>query len=108
MQNNQASSHRPKREDQKSKELSDLKRENFQLRRTIKQLQKEIKKRVKVEEDVAEQGLEEQAPEEFEAPQEPVQDELGCPECQTPVRVITLAGKDFLVCPECKWRKKAA
>jgi formamidopyrimidine-DNA glycosylase len=98
MPKQQATQHRPKREDQRAKEVSDLKRENHELKRAVKRLQKEVTKRVSVEEDVAEQGLQEQA--------EMVVNKHGCPDCGTTVRELVLAGKQFHICPDCKWRAK--
>ena len=88
------SSHRPKREEAKTKEVVDLKRENHQLKRAVKRLEKEIRKRAEVEEEVAE-------PEASEAWED-------CPECKGPVKLLTVGPVTLKVCHQCKWRTKVA
>lgn len=95
MHNNQTQS-RPKREAAHSKELSDLKKENHSLKRTVKRLQKEITKRTSVEEDAVDE-----APEESASTVEAVS---LC--CGVPIKSITLNSKTWVVCPECKARRK--
>lgn len=100
MQKNSVTAHRPKREEAKAKELADLKRENFSLRRTVKRLEKEVRKRADIEEEKAEEGLQDSMEVEVKL-------ETECPECKGgAVRRLTLAAKEFLICPECKWRTK--
>jgi formamidopyrimidine-DNA glycosylase len=89
--------HKPKREEAKAQEMVVLKQENNSLKRRVKRLEKEIKKRGHSEEE----AIEDPTPT-FKA----ITDE--CPECGSPVSYFTLAGKAFHVCGECKWRRKAS
>lgn len=91
--------HRPKRDKQRARELAELKKENTKLQRAVKRLEKEINKRVEVEGDAAEEGLEESL-----ADTEVVE---TCKACNTGIlQTLILANKVFSVCPECKWRAK--
>lgn len=96
MHNNQTQN-RPKREVAHAKELADLKKENHTLKRAVKRLQKEISKRVDIEEDAAEQGLEEEQTETLPKASE-------C--CRAPLKYLELNGKTWAICPECKARNK--
>jgi formylmethanofuran dehydrogenase subunit E len=88
------SSHRPKREEAKTREVVDLKRENHQLKRAVKRLEKEIRKRAEVEEEVAEP--------------EPLAPQEVCPECESNLKLITVGPVTLKVCHQCKWRTKVA
>jgi Zn finger protein HypA/HybF involved in hydrogenase expression len=92
---NRAVQHRPKGEEQKAREMVDLKQENHSLKRKLKRLEKEVRKRTTIEEDAIA----------IETPEEPAVEE--CPECGSRIKNLTLAGKSFNICGECKWRKKA-
>jgi uncharacterized protein with PIN domain len=92
---NRVTSHRPKREEAKSRESIELKRENHQLKRAVKRLEKEIRKRVDVEEEVI-------------AEPEPLALQEKCPECSGPLTHLTVGPVTLRVCRECKWRVKVA
>jgi len=99
MQKNYAAANKPKREDAKAKELADLRRENHELRRTVKRLYKEVGKRVASQDEAVEVDV-------LEEPAIPMTHSAIC-ECGVPPLEIALNSKIFLVCPECKARKKA-
>ena len=101
MQNNYAATHRPKREDAKAKELADLKRENFELKRAVKRLQKDIAKRSGMQEELAEQGFEVEVDVEVQV------ESKACP-CGsvTPLKQLTLNGKVYAICIDCKARSR--
>ena len=97
MSKNRVVPHRPQREEAKAKEASDLKRENHKLKREVKRLEKEIRKRGDKEEEVAEEGLE-------EAREQIIQ---TCKKCHTGLlKVISLAGRQYEVCVDCKDRRR--
>jgi hypothetical protein len=99
MQKNYAAANKPKRDDAKAKELADLRRENHELRRTVKRLYKEVGKRVASQDEavVVEEPQESVVPATF----------IALCECGVQPLEIALNSKIFLVCPECKARKKA-
>ena len=99
MHNNYAAVNKPKRDDAKAKELADLRRENHELRRTVKRLTKEISKRTAHEEE----SVDEEAGV-VEPPVVTVQAICGC---GVEAISLTLNGKLFMICPECKTRKRA-
>ena len=95
---NQVTPHRPKREEARAHELSDLKRENNKLKRGLKRLEKEISKRTTVEEEAAETGLQEES-----MRAKPSQ----CRECDGgPVKEWVLHGKVYEICLSCHRRKQ--
>lgn len=95
---NRVVQHRPKREEAKARELSTLKKENNILKRTIKRLEKEIGKRITLEEET-EQDCETGEPSQRET----------CGECNSvAIRIIALADKEFRICAECKARTRVA
>ncbi len=100
MRKNPITPHRPSREEKTAKEMSDLKRENHKLKRTVKRLEKEIDKRAEVEADIAEKGLEEEG--------EKIQETVYCKACngEQPLRQLLLNGKVYEICPVCKARTK--
>lgn len=98
MPRNRAVQHKPKNEERKAKELVDLKQENHSLKRKLKRLQKEVRRRTIIEEEVAIEA----AP--FASNAASVDQ---CPDCDGLLRVLTLAGKRYRICGECKWRQKA-
>jgi uncharacterized protein YlxW (UPF0749 family) len=83
--------HKPRNEERKAKEIVDLKQENHSLKRKLKRLQKEVRKR--------------EPPEAEEEMIEPTTEK--CPECGTQIRELDLAGKRYRICGDCKWRQKA-
>ena len=105
--NNQTSKtitqHRSTHDKVRGKELSDLKRENKQLARANKRLQKQLSKALAVKE----------VWEDMEAPtaQASVPDRKvpTCPKCSGVLQTLTLAvidrEKTIEICPECKYRK---
>jgi hypothetical protein len=98
MQKNYATAHKPKRDEAKAKEVADLRRENHELRRTVKRLYKEVGKRVAFQDEAVEVDP-------VEEPEIPMTYSAIC-ECGIPPVEIALNDKLFLVCPECKARKK--
>lgn len=98
---NRITPHKPQRDEVKTKEVVELKRENHQLKRKVKRLEKEISKRIEVEEDVAEDALSEQEVIAIRS--------MECPSCgEGPVVQLSLGPSTFSVCKACKWRKKAS
>ena len=97
MHKNYAAVNRPKREEAKAKELSDLRRENHELRRTVKRLAKEVNKRVGSQDDAVEVEI---------TSDEPIQIVASICDCGTKPVEIVLNSKTWHVCPECKARKK--
>lgn len=92
--------HKPKNEERKAKEIVDLKQENHSLKRKLKRLQKEVRKRVPPE-----------AEEEAMLMSAPYSSNAAfvdkCPECEGFLKMLSLAGKRYIICGDCKWRKKA-
>lgn len=100
---NRQAQHRPQREEQKSKELNDLKRENHKLARDRARLQKELEKALQTKSE-----FEGEAAEELAESKPKSVEQTPCPECgATKVRKLSLAGKDYYICAECKWRRPA-
>jgi hypothetical protein len=89
--------HRVRNEEQRAREINGIKQENHQLKRKLKRLQKEVRKRDAIAEVVieVESGVVEERGE----------IEL-CPECGANLTHLLLAGKQFEVCGDCKYRKK--
>ena len=103
MSNPRIVQHKPKREEAKVAQLTSLKRENHSLKRAIKRLEKEIGKRIEVEEDVAEQGLEEA----FVPTENKTVQENHCGACgSVSVRSLTLIDRVYRVCVDCKARNR--
>jgi len=100
MQKNYAAAHKPKRDEAKAKEVADLRRENHELRRTVKRLYKEVGKRVASQDDAAE--VVEESP---EVPEVVVASICSC--MIIPVELV-LNGNTYLVCPDCKARKRTS
>lgn len=100
MSKNQLAVNLPKREDARAKELADLKRENHELRRKVKRLKKELTKRVSGIETV---DVEE---EEVECEASDGKEGVAFCGCFSQPTELTLASKTFLICPECKARKR--
>lgn len=93
---------KPQREEQKAKELSDLKRQNQQLKRQISRLRKQISRLIEVH------GLDIKVEDEepVEVVEEKVEEAGGCEKCGGEIKELELAGKKFIVCTVCNWRKK--
>ena len=104
MSNPRVTPHRAKREESKTKELTDLKRENHQLKRAVKRLEREFTKRTQIEEDLAEQGLQEQG----EEVQAKAKKDGSCQKCGCDaLSVFSLQNRIYAVCKECGWRGRA-
>lgn len=90
---------KPTREERKAKELSDLKRENNQLKRQLERLRKRLNKmNISVIEEIDEEPV--------EVVEERVEEAGGCEKCGGEIKELELAGKKFIVCTVCNWRKK--
>ncbi len=95
--------HKPQRDTRVNKEVQALKSEKKRLEKEKARLQKELTKALQIR-----NAFEDHDPEVEDQREDILEPTLNsCPECgDLKVRVIELAGKQFLVCPECKWRKK--
>jgi len=103
MSNQRVTPHRVKRETSKAKEQNELRKENLQLKRAVKRLEKEVHRRASVEVDAVEEGLEEDGAK----IQKTVKDNGSCPNCESEsIRAITLCGNTYIVCKDCAWRKR--
>jgi hypothetical protein len=95
--------HKVKREEAKAQVVANLKRENHQLKRAVKRLEKDLNKRVAVEEEVAEQGLQEEAMEKGVTAK---RDDL-CQKCgDDSLHLVTLLNRTYAICAGCGWRGK--
>jgi predicted RNA-binding Zn-ribbon protein involved in translation (DUF1610 family) len=94
--------HRPQREDAKGRETADLKRENNQLKRTIRRLEKEL---AKARTDTEPSSVVEES---AETPQKP-QKEHSCPTCgpEAEMRRVEVIGRVYFICPDCKAKERA-
>lgn len=95
MASNRVTPHKPKREKKKERD-SNLKKEVERLKRQVTSLRKELNKRDQIEEDAVDETPEEE-------PKKPTE---KCPECGTETKEMDLAGRIYVVCPECKFRKR--
>jgi len=96
--------HKAKREEARVQETVTLKRENNQLKRKVKRLEKEVDKKLALAADAVEAGLEEDGGVLF---RETLKDVLNCPTCTSDsIRQIILLGNSYRVCKDCGWRKK--
>ena len=96
--------HKAKREEAKVQETVELKRQNMQLKRKVRRLEKEVDKKLALAADAVEAGLEEDAGVLF---RETLKDVLNCPTCSSDsIRQIVLLGNSYRVCKDCGWRKK--
>lgn len=96
-------SHRPSRDGQKAAELTDLKRENYQLRRRVARLLKQIEHLELLTPDV------EPEPMAVDVVDVPVE-KARCPGCDTSTgyfEMTILGGKTISGCRSCKWRPAA-
>jgi hypothetical protein len=97
--------HKPQRDEQKSKELIDTKRENQHLKKQIVRLRKQIAKMVD------QHGLDMPPTiEEVEVPEVIVETkpepENRCERCGGSTRLIEVGGKIFMACEcKCGWKK---
>jgi formamidopyrimidine-DNA glycosylase len=88
--------HKARRE-KKNERDENLRKEVSRLTRQVSSLRKELTKRDRIEEE----AIEDEAPE-----NEPEEKAEKCPDCGHETKQMELAGRVFVVCPECKFRKK--
>jgi hypothetical protein len=103
MSNQRVTPHRVKRETAKSREQNELRKENLQLKRTVKRLEKEVHRREHAASQVVEEGLEEDGAK-F---QKKTKTTNVCPMCNSEsIKTITLCGNMYTICKDCTWRKR--
>lgn len=112
IRNHKTNGNKPQRDEQKAKELRDLKQENRTLKKQLGKLRKQLAKLVD------KHGLElpdcsvQEPEEEFVPEPEPLSETAKCPKCGGPISGLTLSSMDglkqFVACKNkhCLWRKK--
>lgn len=94
--------HRPKRE-QKDTSETKLKKEVSELRKTVARLRRQLEKRTEVEIDAIEDESAPQAEAQVMVPKTE-----KCPDCGGETKALDLAGRNYVICNECQYRKRAA
>jgi hypothetical protein len=98
MPKNYAALNKPKKEETRAREVADLRRENHALKRKVKRLYKEVGRRINFEDTPDETP--------YEPPLAEATNESAFCGCDVQPTELSLAGKMFLICPDCKARKK--
>ncbi len=100
MSNKRLVGHKPKRDERNNKELSDLRRENAQLRREVARLSKLLDKQIHIIADREESALADHAK---TMPQVKIQ---TCETCQSPeIKEVKMPTGRLVVCQGCGLKK---